>query len=155
MKHTIHVIVNEQPYTLEVLSHETLLRMLRERLGLTGAKRACETGECGACSVQVNNLVVNACTMLAVEADGVEITTVEGLATPEGLHPLQKAFLDHHGTQCGFCAPGFLMASAALLKQVSRPDENAIRAALAGNLCRCTGYADIISSVQAASRARR
>ncbi|NOX60663.1 MAG: (2Fe-2S)-binding protein [Chloroflexi bacterium] len=155
MKHEIQVIINEQPYTLEVWSHETLLRMLRERLGLTGAKRACLTGECGACSVLLNNRVVNACLVLAAEVDGAEIMTVEGLSTGEDPHPLQKAFLDHHGTQCGFCAPGFLMASAALLKQVSRPDEATIRAALAGNLCRCTGYTDIISSVQAASRARR
>lgn len=147
--------VNGVAHELAVEPHHTLLHVLREQLGLTGAKNGCSTGECGACAILINDKLVNACLVLGVEAHGCDIVTVEGLATDDGLNSLQQAFLTNHGTQCGFCAPGFLMAATALLQQTSRPDDATIRKALSGNLCRCTGYTDIINAVVAASRARR
>lgn len=153
--HAISVTVNGERRQLSVAAHHTLLQMLRQQLGLTGAKQGCASGECGACSVLLNGDVVNACLVLAVETDGAEVMTVEGLGRQGSLHLLQQAFLDHSGTQCGFCAPGVLMAAAALLKQTSRPDADEMRAGLAGNLCRCACYADMIKSIQVASRARR
>lgn len=155
MMHDIVLTINGEPRQLTVAAHHTLLQALRRQLGLTGAKQGCASGECGACSILLDGAVVDACLVLAVEADGAEVMTVEGLAREESLHPLQQAFLDHNGTQCGYCAPGMLMAAAALLKNTSRPDVEDVRMALAGNLCRCTGYADIIKSVQVASRSRR
>lgn len=155
MIHEIALRVNGFEYRLSVPSHRTLLQMLREDLGLTGAKEGCASGECGACSVLLNGRLVNACLVLAVEADGGEVLTVEGLAANGHLHPLQIAFFENHGLQCGFCTSGMLMAAYALLSRCSRPDEMEIRRALAGNLCRCTGYSDIIKAVQVASRARR
>ena len=155
MNHEISVTVNGQSRHLTVASHHTLLRVLREQLGLTGAKTGCATGECGACSVLLNEEVVNACLVLAVEADGCTVITVEGLAEDEQLNALQQSFLDHSATQCGFCTSGMLVAATALLRQASRPDTSAIRAGLAGNLCRCTGYDDIVKAIMAASRARR
>ncbi len=155
MKHEIDCIVNDQAHHLTVASHETLLCMLREQLGLTGAKNGCATGECGACSVLLNDEVVNSCLVLAVEADHATVVTVEGLADEGELSTLQQSFLDHSATQCGFCTSGMLVAATALLKQASRPDVNAVRAGLAGNLCRCTGYDDIVKAIMAASRARR
>ncbi len=155
MKHKITCTINNENKRLEVESHWTLLDMLREKLGLIGTKHACVSGECGSCSIIFNGDIVSACMLLAVEADGAEIITVEGLADSERLHALQKAFLDHNALQCGFCTSGMLMASYSLLQNVSRPNEQEIRSALEGNLCRCTGYADIIKAVQVASRARR
>ncbi len=155
MKHKITCTINNEKIRLEVESHWTLLDMLREKLGFTGTKHACVSGECGSCSIIFNGDIVSACMLLAVEADGAEIITVEGLADSERLHALQKAFLDHNALQCGFCTSGMLMASYSLLQNVSRPNEQEIRSALEGNLCRCTGYADIIKAVQVASRARR
>ncbi len=155
MKHAISFILNQEEVQLTVDSHRTLLDVLREDLGLTGAKQGCDTGECGACSVLFNGAVVNACMVLAPEADGAEIVTVEGLASEEALHPLQRSFIDHHGVQCGYCAPGMLIAAKALLNRTSRPHEEEIREALVGNLCRCGAYPDIIKSIQVASRARR
>jgi carbon-monoxide dehydrogenase small subunit len=155
MKHQITCTINNEITHLEVESHWTLLVVLREKLGLTGTKQACASGECGSCSILLNGDIVSACMLLAVEADGAEILTVEGLAESERLHALQKAFLDHNALQCGFCTAGMLMSSYALLQKVSRPNEQEIRSALEGNLCRCTGYADIIKAVQVASRARR
>ena len=155
MKHTIICTVNNEERRLKVESHWTLLVMLREKLGLTGAKEACASGECGSCSVFLNGEIVSACMVLAVEADGAEILTVEGLASSERLHALQKAFLGHNALQCGFCTSGMLMSAYSLLQSVSRPNEQEIRSGLEGNLCRCTGYADIIKAVQVASRARR
>ena len=155
MKHAISFILNQEEIQLTVDSHRTLLDVLRDDLGLTGAKQGCDTGECGACSVLLNGVVVNACMVLAPEADGAEILTVEGLADEEELHPLQRSFIDHHGVQCGYCAPGMLIAAKALLKRTSRPHEEEIREALVGNLCRCGAYPDIIKSIQVASRARR
>lgn len=156
MTYRIDITVNGQAQQLEVEPQHTLLRVLRERLGLTGAKNACATGECGACSVLVNGELVTACLVLVVECHEAEVVTIEGLAqTDETMAALQQAFLDHNGAQCGFCTSGMLMSAAALLKRTSRPDEEEIRANLVGNLCRCTGYADIIKSVQVASRMRR
>ncbi|HEY54105.1 MAG TPA: (2Fe-2S)-binding protein [Caldilineae bacterium] len=155
MKHQITCKINDEVTRMEVESHRTLLDALREDLGLVGAKHACVSGECGSCNILFDGEVVSACMILAVEADGAEIITVEGLAESERLHALQKAFLDHNALQCGFCSSGMLVSSYALLQSVSRPNEQEIRAALEGNLCRCTGYADIIKAVQVASRARR
>ncbi len=155
MEHEIQFVVNGESRSLTVFSQQTLLEVLREDLGLTSPKHGCSTGECGACSVLLNGEVVNSCMVLAVEADGAEILTVEGLATEDELHPLQKSFIDHHGVQCGYCASGMLISAKALLNRTSRPHEEEIREALVGNLCRCGAYADIIKSIQVASRARR
>jgi len=155
LNHDITLTVNGVAQHLTVTSHQTLLRVLREQLGLTGGKAGCLSGQCGICSVLLNDDIVNACMVLAAEIDGCEVQTVEGLAQGDRLHPLQQAFLDHSGMQCGFCTSGMVMSAYALLQHSSRPDENEIRSALVGNLCRCTGYADIIKSVQVASRSRR
>jgi carbon-monoxide dehydrogenase small subunit len=155
MNHDIELIVNGEHRTLTVASQQTLLDVLREDLALTSVKHGCSTGECGACSVLLDGEVVNSCMVLAVEADGTEILTAEGLASEEELHPLQKSFIDHHGVQCGYCASGMLISAKALLNRTSRPHEEEIREALVGNLCRCGAYADIIKSIQVASRARR
>jgi len=126
---------------------ETLLDVLRNRLGLTGAKEGCGTGDCGACSVTMNGRLVCSCLVLAAEAEGQEVETVEGLADGETLHPLQQKFLDHAALQCGICTPGILVAAKALLEQNPNPDETEVRYWLAGNLCRCTGYDKIIRAV--------
>ena len=147
--HSITVTVNGKPEYLHVPSHMTLLRMLREVLGLTGTKNGCEAGECGACTVLLDGEPVNSCMMLAVEADNCEVTTVEGLAGGGGLSPLQQAFVEHSAVQCGFCTPGTLMAAHALLQRNPHPSEEEIREALVGNLCRCTGYVNIVKAIQA------
>ena len=134
---------------------ETLLDVLRNRLGLTGAKEGCGTGDCGACSVQVDGRVICSCLMLGVEAEGREIETVEGLSTGTELHPLQTKFLEHAALQCGVCTPGFLMAAKALLEKNPDPTEEEIRFGLAGNLCRCTGYDKIVRAVQDAAKVMR
>ena len=149
--HTITVTVNGARERLTVTPNMTLLQMLREELALTGTKNGCEAGECGACTVLVNGEPVNSCMMLAVETDGREILTVEGLA-PEGrLSPLQQAFVEHNAVQCGFCTPGMLMSAQALLQRNPSPTEAEIKEALVGNLCRCTGYVRIIQAVQTAA----
>ena len=148
MLHEITLTVNGDPYTIAVKSSHTLLQVLREQLGITGPKRGCENGECGACTVLVNGLPVNSCLVLAPEADGVEIETVENLSKDGNLHPLQEAFIGHNAVQCGFCTPGMLMSSVALLDRNPHPTEDEIREALVGNLCRCTGYLRIIEAVQ-------
>ena len=135
--------------------HESLLDVLRNRLGLSGAKEGCGTGDCGACSVQVDGRVVCSCLVLGVEAEGREIETVEGLATGTELHPLQSKFLEHAALQCGVCTPGFLMAAKALLEKNPDPTEEEIRFGLAGNLCRCTGYDKIVRAVQDAAKVMR
>jgi len=155
MRQRVVCTVNDEEKHLEVESHWTLLTLLREELRLTGAKQACDSGECGSCSVLLNGDIVSACMVLAVEANGSDILTIEGLINSERLHALQKAFLDHNAMQCGFCTSGMIMASYSLLQRISRPSEQEVRTALEGNLCRCTGYADIIKAVQVASRARR
>lgn len=131
---------------------ETLLDSLRNRLGLTGAKEGCGTGDCGACSVTVDGRLVCSCLVLGVEADGRDITTIEGLADGPNLHPLQSRFIEHAALQCGVCTPGFLVAAKALLDRNSDPTEEEIRYALAGNLCRCTGYDKIVRAVAAAAK---
>ena len=134
---------------------ETLLDVLRNRLGLTGAKEGCGTGDCGACSVQVDGRLICACLMLGVEAEGREIETVEGMADGAELHPLQVKFLEHAALQCGVCTPGFLIAAKALLEKNPDPTEEEIRFGLAGNLCRCTGYDKIVRAVQDAAKVMR
>lgn len=134
---------------------ETLLDVLRNRLGLTGAKEGCGTGDCGACSVQVDGRLVCSCLVLGVEAEGREIETVEGLANGTELHPLQAKFLEHAALQCGVCTPGFLIAAKALLEKNPDPSEEEIRFGLAGNLCRCTGYDKIVRAVQDAAKVMR
>jgi carbon-monoxide dehydrogenase small subunit len=147
--HSIVVTVNGAQERLDVPSNMTLLAMLREKLALTGTKNGCEAGECGACTVLVDGEPVNSCMMLAVEADGREVLTVEGLA-PEGrLSRLQQAFVEHNAVQCGFCTPGMLLTATALLQRDPNPSEAEIKAALVGNLCRCTGYVRIIDAIQA------
>lgn len=155
MNHTIHLTVNGEPYTLSVASHHTLLQVLREQLVLTGTKNGCEAGECGACVVLINGRPVNSCMVLAPEADGAILQTVEGLTHDEQLDPLQEAFIEAGATQCGFCTPGILVNARALLDRNPDPTETEIREALVGNLCRCTGYIRIIQAIQTAARRGR
>lgn len=149
----IAVTVNGRRRTLEVAVHHTLLDVLRDQLGLTGTKECCVVGECGACTVLVDGSAVNSCLVLAVEADGAEVTTVEGLATDGRLSPLQNAFLEKGAAQCGFCIPGQLMAAQALLAQNPHPTLTDVHEGLAGNLCRCAGYQQITEAVMAAAEA--
>ncbi len=147
----IHLTVNGQPRELAVEPHWTLLETVREELGLTGSKEGCGTGDCGACSMIVDGRLITSCLMLALEADGSEVLTIEGLARNGELHPVQQAFIDCGGVQCGFCTPGMIMASKALLERNARPSLDDVRLGLAGNLCRCTGYAKIYEAVLAAA----
>ena len=149
--HTITLTVNGARERLDVPSNMTLLRMLREKLALTGTKNGCEAGECGACTVLLDGQPVNSCMMLAVEADGREVLTVEGLSQGDQLSPLQEAFVEHNAVQCGFCTPGMLMSAHALLARNQRPTDDEIKEALVGNLCRCTGYVRIIDAVSTAA----
>jgi carbon-monoxide dehydrogenase small subunit len=151
MEHKLNFSVNQQPVEIVIEPHLTLLEVLRDHLALIGAKEGCGTGDCGACTVLVNGEPVCACLMLAVETAGQEVTTVEGLASNGELHPVQTAFVAKGGLQCGFCTPGVLMSSVALLARNPQPSEDEIREALAGNLCRCTGYDKIVRAVQAAA----
>jgi carbon-monoxide dehydrogenase small subunit len=128
-------------------SHQSLLEVLREELGLTGTKEGCNNGNCGACSVILDGVLVNSCLVLAVEIEGQSVITIEGITPPEGLHPLQLKFLEHTATQCGICTPGFIVAAKALLDQIPNPTEQQVRHWLAGNLCRCTGYDKIVRAV--------
>jgi aerobic carbon-monoxide dehydrogenase small subunit len=155
MRHTITLRVNGQSESHEAPAELTLLGFLREILNLTGAKEGCNEGECGACIVLVDGRPVNSCLMLAVEADGCEITTIEGLGRAGALHPLQEAFLAASAVQCGFCTPGMIMTAAGLLAQNPDPTEDEVRVALAGNLCRCTGYRQILDAVMSAARVLR
>ena len=131
---------------------QSLLECLRDVIGLTGSKEGCNDGNCGACTVEMDGRIVDACLVLGVEAQGKEITTIEGVATPEGLHPIQQAFLENAALQCGICTPGFIVASKALLEQEPNPTEGQIRLWLAGNLCRCTGYDKIVRAVMDAAQ---
>ncbi len=149
----IDVSVNGRTRSIEVAPHHTLLEVLRDDLGLTGTKECCLVGECGACTVLIDDVSVDSCLVLAVEADGASVTTVEGLATGDRLHPLQQAFLDTGAVQCGFCIPGQLIAAQALLAHTPRPSRAEIEEGLAGNLCRCAGYEQIIEAVSAAAAA--
>jgi len=152
MRKAMQLSVNGQQVQVSVGGSETLLDCLRNQLGLTGTKKGCDQGDCGACTVLVDGTPVNSCLMLAVEADGREITTIEGLAQEDGLHPLQEAFISHNAVQCGFCTPGMVLSAKALLDENPSPTEEEIRRALAGNLCRCTGYAKIVQAVLETSK---
>jgi aerobic-type carbon monoxide dehydrogenase small subunit (CoxS/CutS family) len=152
---TLQLTVDGLPLTALVEPGRTLLRVLRDDLGRTGTKEGCDDSECGACMVLVDGRPVNSCSYLALQADGRAVTTVEGLAADDALHPLQTAFLEGGGIQCGFCTPGMLISAAALLARDPDPSEDAIRDGLAGNLCRCTGYQPIIRAVQRAAAEMR
>jgi carbon-monoxide dehydrogenase small subunit len=147
-KARVRATINGEKVEFLCAPYQSLLGCLRGILGLTGAKEGCNDGNCGACAVLLNGRLVNACLVLGVEIDGQEVTTVEGLAGPDGLHPLQEAFLKHQALQCGYCTPGMLLAAKALLDRDPNPSEERIRAWLAGNLCRCTGYDRIVRAVQ-------
>ena len=148
---TVKMTVNGQAVTREVENRQLLVEVLREGLGLTGTHQGCDTSQCGCCTVLVDGRAVKSCTMLAVQAEGCSITTVEGLGSPGALHPIQQAFIECHGLQCGFCTPGMIMTTAALLAETPEPDDDTIREALDGNLCRCTGYTNIVEAVRQAS----
>ncbi|MEK7878166.1 MAG: (2Fe-2S)-binding protein [Pseudomonadota bacterium] len=151
----ITITVNGETRAASVPPETTLLRLLRDNFNLTGAKLGCDVGDCGACTVIVDGKPVNACLMLAGQADGRDVLTIEGLASMDRLHPIQKAFEDHASLQCGFCGPGVILSAKALLDEIPDPTAQQIRDALAGNLCRCTGYTKMIDAIQAAARSLR
>jgi carbon-monoxide dehydrogenase small subunit len=150
MRH-VSLAVNGVRHELDLEPRELLVYVLRDRLGLTGTNVGCDTSSCGACTVLLNGESVKSCTLLGVQADGMELTTIEGLASNGDLHPLQQAFHEQHGLQCGYCTPGMVMAAASLLAENREPSEDEIRHALEGNLCRCTGYQNIVAAVRAAA----
>ncbi|MBM3237536.1 (2Fe-2S)-binding protein [Candidatus Poribacteria bacterium] len=152
MKHRINLTINGDPYELLVEPRKTLLRVLRDTIGLTGAKESCSTGDCGACTVLLDGKPVTSCLVLAVSANGKAITTVEGLASEGELHPIQRAFVEKGGIQCGYCTPGMLLTAKALLDENPNPTEEQIRRYLAGNICRCTGYNKIVQAVTYAAQ---
>ena len=149
--HPVTLTVNGTRHELEVEPRELLVYVLRERLGLTGTNVGCDTSSCGACTVLLDGESVKSCTVLGVQADGAEITTIEGLAGDGELHPVQQAFHDHHALQCGYCTPGMVMAAVSLIESGEAKDEASIRLGLEGNLCRCTGYHNIVAAVAAAA----
>ncbi len=144
----IKTIINKKKYQLEILPNQTLLDLLRDELGLTGTKRGCEVGECGACTVLINGEAVNSCLVLAPQIDGKEVLTIEGLAENGELHPLQKSFMKHDAVHCGYCTPGMIMSAKQLVDENPNPTEEEIRIAISGNLCRCTGYVQIVEAVK-------
>jgi carbon-monoxide dehydrogenase small subunit len=148
---SIRMVVNGVSRTVEVEARTLLVQGLREALGLTGTNIGCDTSSCGACTVLLNGRSVKACTLLAAQADGQEVTTIEGLASGDQLHPVQEAFRRHHGLQCGHCTPGMVLACVSLLAECATPSERDIRSGLRGNLCRCTGYHNIVRAVLAAA----
>ncbi len=150
---SVSLEVNRTHYDKEVEPRLLLVHFLRDELGLAGTHVGCDTSNCGACTCHLNGEAVKSCTVLAVQADGGEVTTIEGMGSEGDLHPLQEAFWENHGLQCGYCTPGMIMASADLLARNADPSEEEVREALAGNLCRCTGYHNIVKSVLAAARA--
>jgi aerobic carbon-monoxide dehydrogenase small subunit len=149
----VSLTVNGVERSAEVEPRLLLVHFLRETLGLTGTHVGCDTSNCGACTVHVNGEAVKSCTLLAAQVDGAEVKTIEGMGQEGALHPLQEAFWEHHGLQCGYCTPGMIMAAADLLQRNSDPSEREVREALAGNLCRCTGYHNIVKAVRAAAKA--
>lgn len=148
-KRIVKLTVNNEILEVAINVNRTLLEVLREDLALTGAKESCGQGACGSCTVLLDGLPVRSCLLLAVEAEGRAITTIEGLSRGEKLHPLQDAFVEHHAIQCGFCSPGMILTASAFLEKNPSPTEDEIRRALSGNICRCTGYAKIIGAVKA------
>jgi len=153
MKRLICLTINNREVEIAVPPNRTLADMLRRDLGLTGTKKGCEVGDCGSCTVLLNGRPVNSCLVLAVQTDGSSVTTIEGVETDEGLHPLQQAFVDHGAVQCGFCTSGMILSGMSLLARNASPDEMDVRTAISGNLCRCTGYQKIVEAIQAAGKA--
>ena len=149
----VTMTVNGVERTAEVEPRLLLVHYLRDHVGLTGTHVGCDTSNCGACTVHLNGDAVKSCTLLAAQADGAEVTTIEGIGSEGDLHPVQEAFWEHHGLQCGYCTPGMIMAGADLLAKNADPSEEEVREALAGNLCRCTGYHNIVKAVMSASKA--
>ena len=154
-KQTIHLTLNGRPTEVRVEPNETLVDVIRDRLALTGTKKGCDAGDCGCCTVILDGKAVNSCLVLAVEADGRIVETVEGLAQGERLHPLQQAFLDYGAVQCGYCTPGMLLSAKALLDEKPDAGEEDVRTAISGNLCRCTGYVKIVEAVLSVARGMR
>ncbi len=152
MKHRIRLTLNGELKELLVEPHRTLVDVIRKDLGLTGTKKGCGTGDCGSCTILLDGRAVNSCLILAVEVDGSEIVTIEGLRQGGKLHPLQEAFIEHGAIQCGFCSPGMIMAAKALLDQCPNPTEGQVKMAISGNLCRCTGYTKIIDAIRSVAR---
>ncbi len=155
MSVNVSMTLNGNAVSAEVEDRTLLVSLLRDRLGLTGTHVGCDTSQCGACLVHVNGRAVKSCTMLAAQADGAEVRTIESVASNGELHPMQEAFREHHGLQCGFCTPGMIMSALDLVNVNPAPSESEIRSWLEGNLCRCTGYQNIVKSVQAGARAMR
>ena len=152
MKTKVSLRVNGLPYEFEVEPRRTLLELLREDLDLIGTKEGCSSGECGTCTVLLDGKAIKSCITLAVQANGKEVTTIEGVENPDGtLHPLQQAFIEHGAIQCGYCTPGMVLSAKALLEENSKPTEQEVRHAIAGNLCRCTGYQKIVEAILAAA----
>jgi carbon-monoxide dehydrogenase small subunit len=151
----VTLAVNGRERVLALEPRTLLVHALRDALGLTGTHVGCDTSQCGACTVLLDRRAVKSCALLAVQAEGAEVTTIEGLSGPDGLHPIQRAFIDHHGLQCGFCTPGMILTAVDLLAREPNPSEEGIRQALAGNMCRCTGYQGIVDSIRAAAEATR
>ena len=151
MRDPLSLVVNGEPRSLEVEGRTLLVHALRDGLGLTGTHVGCDTSQCGACTVLVDGRAVKSCTMLALQADGAEVTTIEGLPSDGELHALQRAFVEQHGLQCGFCTPGMILTAADLLSRDPDPDDETIRRSLRGNYCRCTGYQTVVDSVRAAA----
>ncbi len=154
-KIAVRLTVNGVAHELDVEPRKLLVHALREDLGLTGAHVGCDTSSCGACTVHIDGEAAKSCTVLAVQADGAQVTTVEGLGSLDSLHPVQEAFWEHHGLQCGYCTPGMIMAAADLLNREPDPTEEQVRHALEGNLCRCTGYHNIVKAVLSAAETQR
>ncbi len=152
MKQLIHLTINDREYDLAVAPNQTLVDVIRYELGLTGTKKGCELGDCGSCTVILDGKPVNSCLVLAVQADGSKIETIEGLETDQGLHPVQQAFVDKGAIQCGFCSPGMILSSKNLLDKNPKPSRDEIRQAISGNLCRCTGYQKIIDAVETVNK---
>ena len=148
----LSLTVNGRPVSAEIEDRTLLVHFLRERLQLTGTHIGCDTSQCGACVIHVDGVAVKSCTMFAVQAEGAQVTTIEGLAKDGQLHPVQEAFREHHGLQCGFCTPGMIMTAVDMIRRIPQPDRQTIRAELEGNICRCTGYHNIVNAIEAASR---
>jgi carbon-monoxide dehydrogenase small subunit len=152
----VSLTVNGKPASAEVEERTLLVNFIRDNLRLTGTHVGCDTAQCGACTIHMNGRAVKSCNMLAMQAEGADIVTIEGIAKPDGtLHPMQEAFRQHHGLQCGFCTPGMVMSAIDLVKNVPNPSEDQIREQLDGNLCRCTGYHNIVKAIKAASQSMR
>ena len=153
--HNIELTVNGKRVSLKVESDRSLLDLIRNDLKLTGTKRGCDNGDCGACTVLFNGKPVNACLVLAVQAHGNNIATIEGMASGDKLHPIQKAFIEHGSVQCGFCTPAMILTAKALLEETPQPTKPEIKKAIAGNLCRCTGYVQIVDAIQSVSQSAK